>query len=383
MMFDLTDEQRMTRDAARQFAQAELAPIVEELDREHKFAAAAIKKAGELGFMGVFMPEEWGGSGLDVISYALMIEEVSKVDAGTSVALSVNNSLACDPIYKFGSNAQKEQFLRPMAAGVKLGCFCLSEPTTGSDAANQKVTAERRGDKWVLSGTKNFITNGKEADTAIVIAMSDRSQGVKGITAFIVPTDTPGYSVGKDEDKMGIRSSSTTQIHFDNCEVPDEWRLGAVGEGFKVAMSTLEGGRIGIASQAVGIAQGAFEHAIRYAQERQAFNQPIAQFQGLQWMLADMETQIEAARLLILKAAWLKQNKRPFLKEASQAKLWASEAAVEVTRKAVQIHGGYGYIKEYPVERLYRDAKITEIYEGTSEIQRLVISRALLKEYAV
>lgn len=383
MQFELTDEQRMTREAARQFSRDELAEIVERLDREHEFAADAVRKAGELGFMGVYVPEEWGGSGLDYLSYLLMIEEVSKVDPGTSVVLSVNNSLVCDPLVNFATDEQKERFLEPLAQGRQLGCFCLSEPTTGSDAANQKATAERDGDAWVLNGTKNFITNGKEADVAIVFAMSDKSQGVRGITAFIVPTDTPGFQVGKDEDKMGIRSSSTTQMHLEECRLPDSQRLGEVGAGFKVAMKTLEGGRIGIAAQGLGIAQGALDHAMRYVQERRAFDQELSAFQGLQWMLADMDCQTEAARLLTYQAGWRKQQGVPYGKQASQAKLLASEAAVEVTRKAVQLHGGYGYIKEYPVERLYRDAKITEIYEGTSEIQRLVVFRNLLQEHGI
>ncbi|RMF12008.1 MAG: acyl-CoA dehydrogenase, partial [Candidatus Dadabacteria bacterium] len=381
MDLHLTDEQRMTKEAARQFAEQELRPIVRELDKEHRFAADAVRKAGELGFMGVYIPEEWGGAGLDVLAYVQVMEEVSKIDPGTAVVISVNNSLVCDPVLKFGTDEQKETYLKPMASGQKLGCFCLSEPSTGSDAANQKTTAEKKGDRWILNGTKNWISNGREADIALVIAMTDKAQGTRGITAFLVPSDTPGYSVGPPEDKMGIRSSSTTQIHLDNVELDDSHRLGAVGEGFKVAMATLEGGRIGIAAQAVGIGQGAFEEAIRYSQQRHAFNQPIAQFQGLQWMMADMETQIQAARLLTWKAAWLKQSGEPYAKASSQAKLFASEMAVEVTRKAVQIHGGYGYVTEYPVERLYRDAKITEIYEGTSEIQRLVIFRQLLKEY--
>lgn len=381
MDFKLTDEHRMTAEAAKQFAEQELKPIVRELDREHKFATEAVRKAGELGFMGVYMPENYGGAGLDVIAYVGVMEEICKIDPGTGVVVSVNNSLVCDPILKFGSEAQKQTYLKPLASGKKLGCFCLSEPSTGSDAANQKTTAERRGDKWILNGTKNWISNGREADVALVIAMTDKSKGTRGITAFLVPSDTPGYSAGNLEEKMGIRSSSTTQIHLDNVELDDSHRLGEVGQGFKVAMSTLEGGRIGIAAQAVGIAQGAFEEAIRYAQGRKAFNQAISEFQGLQWMMADMETQIQAARLLTLKAAWKKQSGQPFAKESSQAKLFASEVAVEVTRKAVQIHGGYGYVTEYPVERLYRDAKITEIYEGTSEIQRLVIFRSLLSEY--
>lgn len=383
MDWHLTDEQKMTRDAARQFAQTELRPIVEEYDREHKFPDKAIKKAAELGFFGVYIPEKWGGSGLDVMSYVLMMEEISKVDPGCAVILSVNNSLVCDLLNTFGTDAQKERFLRPLASGQRLGCFCLSEPATGSDAANQTTTSVKKGDTWILNGTKNWISNGKEADDAIVFTMSDRSKGVKGITAFLVPADTPGYSVGKIEDKMGIRTSSTTQIHLDNVELSDEYRIGEVGGGFKVAMKTLAGGRIGIGAQALGIAQGAFEEAIRYVQQRKAFNQFLYQFQGLQWMLADMATQIEAARLLVYQAAQLKQQGLKYDKQASMAKLFASEMCVEVTRKAVQLHGGYGYVKEYPVERLYRDAKITEIYEGTSEVQRLVIFRQLLDEFAL
>lgn len=373
----------MTGEAAKDFAQKELKPIIREYDKQHKFAAAAVKKAGELGFMGVYIPETYGGAGLDVISYVQVMEEICKIDPGTGVVISVNNSLVCDPILKFGNEEQKQKYLKPLASGQKLGCFCLSEPSTGSDAANQKTTAEKKGDKWILNGTKNWISNGREADIALVIAMTDKSKGVKGITAFLVPREVKGYSAGHPEDKMGIRTSSTTQIHLDNVELDDSHRLGEVGQGFKIAMSTLEGGRIGIAAQAVGIAQGAFEEAIRYAQTRHAFNQPISEFQGLQWMLADMETDIQAARMLVYKAAWKKQSGQPYGKDSSQAKLFASEVAVEVTRKAVQIHGGYGYVTEYAVERLYRDAKITEIYEGTSEIQRVVISRALLNEYAI
>lgn len=380
MDFRFREEELLAQETARRFAEEVLKPVASRNDEEHRFPEEPLKKAKELGFFGIYIPEEWGGSGLSVLAYALMIEEIAKVCASTAVILSVNNSLVCDPLLHFGTEEQKKRFLIPLARGEMLGCYCLSEPTTGSDAANQKTLAKRRGSHWVLEGTKNFITNGKEADLAIVFAMTDPEKKHKGITAFLVPTHTRGFEIGKLEKKMGIRATSTAQIFLNGVEVPDEYRLGEVGQGFAIAMRTLNGGRIGIAAQAVGIAEGAFNEAFRYVHERVAFEKKLAEFQGIQWTLADMATKIECARLLLYRAAWLKDQKEEFTKAASMAKLVASETAVEVTRKAVQLFGGYGYIQEYPVERMYRDAKITEIYEGTSEIQRLVIFRQLERE---
>jgi butyryl-CoA dehydrogenase len=381
MEFQYTPEQTLARETARRFAEEVLKPQAIENDRLHRFPHSALRKAKELGFYGIYIPPTWGGAGLDCISYVLIIEEISKVCPSTGVILSVNNSLVCDPIYRFGTEEQKREFLIPLARGEYLGCFCLSEPGAGSDAGNLKTTARKVNGDWVLNGTKNFITNGKEAQVALVFAVTDPQKKHRGITAFLVPTDTPGFRVGKEEEKMGIRATSTVQVHLEDVRIPDRYRLGDVSEGFVIAMKTLEGGRIGIASQAVGIAMGAFESALRYAEERKAFGQKISDFQGIQWTFADMITRIECAHLLTLKAAWLKQEGQKYGLYASQAKLFASETAVEVTRKAVQIFGGYGYIAEYPVEHLYRDAKITEIYEGTSEIQRLIIFREICKEY--
>lgn len=383
MHFDLTEEQIMVRDTVRAFAQSQIAPNAAKWDREHIFPREVLRQLGELGFLGMFVPEEYGGSNMDAISYVIVMEEISKACAGTGVVVSVQNSLVNDGLKKFGSKETKQKYLPDLATGRKIGCFMLSEPSTGSDAANQKATAVRDGDFYILNGTKNWITNGKEAETAIVIAMTQPELGTKGISAFVVERDTPGYSVGKVEEKLGINASSTTQIHFDNCRVPVANRLGEEGEGFKVAMTILDGGRIGIAGQALGIAQAAFEAAVTYVQERKAFGQTIANFQGLQWAIADMATEIEAARLLTYRAAYLKQTGQKFSKEAAMAKLVASEMANRVAHKALQLHGGYGYVKEYPAERHFRDAKITEIYEGTSEIQRIVIAASVLKEYAI
>jgi len=381
MDFQLSEEERLAQTTARRFAEEVLRPQAGENDEQHRFPREALERAKELGFFGVFIPPAWGGAGMSVLSYAIIIEEIARVCASTAVILSVNNSLICDPILRFGTDSQKERFLKPLARGEMLGCYCLSEPTAGSDAKNLRTRATRKGKVWILEGTKIFVTNGKEADLAIVFAVTDPEKGHKGITAFLVPTDTPGFEVVKLERKMGIRASSTAQIYLNGVEVPDEYRLGEEGEGFQIAMKTLDGGRIGISAQALGIAQGAFEEAFRYTRERIAFGQKIADFQGVQWMLADMATRIESARLLVYRAAWLKDQGKECTLEASMAKLTASETAVEVTRRAVQLFGGYGYIQDFPVERMYRDAKITEIYEGTSEIQRIVIYRNLKKRF--
>lgn len=379
MNFNLTEEQKMIKEMVRNFAEKEVEPLAQKIDEDEIFPADNVKRMAKLGLLGMMIPQEYGGVGLDVISYVIAIEEIARYCASTAVIMSVNNSLVCDPIYKFGTEGQKKKFLIPLARGEKLGCFCLSEPGTGSDAAAQKTVAVKKGNEWILNGTKNFITNGPQADVAIVFAMSDRTKGYKGISAFIVEKGTHGYSVGKIEKKLGIRGSSTSQIVLEDCIIPAENLLGKEGDGFKVAMSTLDGGRIGIAAQALGIARGAYEDALTYAKQREAFGQPIANFQGLQWMLADMAMKIDAARLLIWRAAMLKQNGERYTKEAAMAKLFASETAMWTVTKAVQIHGGYGYIKEYRVERFFRDAKITEIYEGTNEIQRSVIAREILK----
>ena len=380
MIFELTEEQQMIRDAARDFAQQELKPGVIERDEQQQFPAEQVKKLGELGFLGMMVDPKYNGAGLDAVSYVLVMEELSKIDASTSVVVSVNNSLVCYGLESFGTEEQKEKYLKPLAAGTQIGAFCLSEPEAGSDATSQRTTAEDRGDHYLLNGTKNWITNGSTASTYIVIAQTDREKGHRGINALIVEKGMEGFTVGPKENKMGIRGSDTHSLLFDNVKVPKENRIGDDGFGFKFAMKVLEGGRIGIASQALGIASGAFELARDYAKERQAFGKPIADHQAIQFKLADMATQIEAARLLCLKAAWLKDNAKPYARAAAMAKLFASEVAMKTTVEAVQIHGGYGYVKEYHVERLMRDAKITQIYEGTSEIQRVVISRDLLRD---
>lgn len=380
MDFNLTEEHKMIRDMARQFAQKELLPVAAELDEKSLFPTQHLAKMAELGLMGMMIPEEWGGSGLDTISYVTALEEIAAACASTAVTMSVNNSLYCGPINKFGSEAQKKKHLVSFARGEKLGAYCLSEPGTGSDAANQQTTATLKGGKYILNGTKNFITNGPHAQAMIVFAMTDKAKRHKGISAFIVENSFPGFSVGKIEKKMGIRASSTCSIVLQNCEVPQENLLGTEGQGFGIAMNTLDYGRIGIATQALGISRAAFEAAVKYSSEREAFGKKIRDFQGLQWMFADMATRIDCSRLLIQRAAWMKDCDIPCTGEAAEAKLYASEASNFVTNKAVQIHGGYGYCREYPVERLLRDARITEIYEGTSEIQRLVIARNVLKD---
>lgn len=379
MSFNLTEEQLAVRDAARDFAQKELLPGVIERDEKQEFPKEQIKALGELGFMGMMVDPKYGGSGMDTVSYVLAIEEISKVDASASVCMSVNNSLVCWGLEKFGTEEQKQKYLKPLASGEKIGAFCLSEPEAGSDATSQRTTAEDKGDHYLLNGTKNWITNGNSASIYIVMAQTDPEKKHKGINALIVERDMEGFVVGKKEDKLGIRGSDTHSLMFQDVKVPKENRIGDDGFGFTFAMSTLNGGRIGIASQALGIASGAMELSLKYAQERKAFGVEIAKHQAIQFKLADMATEIEAARLMCLQAAQIKDRGEDFSKEGAMAKLFASEVAMKHTVEAVQIHGGYGYVKEFHVERLMRDAKITQIYEGTSEIQRIVISRALLK----
>jgi butyryl-CoA dehydrogenase len=380
MDFELTDLQRETQRLTRDFAARELIPAARKLDEEHRFPAETVKKMAELSLLGVAVPDEWGGAGLDNVSYALAIEELSRGDASVGVIASVNNSLYCDPLLKFGDEAQKREWLVPFARGEKLGCFGLTEPEAGSDAAAQKTTAVRKGDGYVINGSKNWITNGPVADAIVLFTMTDRAAGHRGITAFIVPTSTPGFNRAPPDRKMGISAALSCSIFFEDMVVPAKNRLGKEGDGFKVAMSTLDGGRIGIAAQAIGIARAAFEEALRYAQDRKTFGQPIANHQAIQFMLADMATEIDAARLLTLKAAAMKDQGVRHSAESAMAKLYASEMASRVANKGLQIHGGQGYSKEFDAERHVRDARITEIYEGTSEIQRIVISSALLKE---
>jgi alkylation response protein AidB-like acyl-CoA dehydrogenase len=379
MNFQLTEEQIAVRQAARDFAQTELLPGVIERDTHQKFPAEQVKKMGELGFMGMMVDTAYNGGGMDTVSYALAIEEISKVDASASVCMSVNNSLVCWGLEKFGTEEQKNKYLKPLAAGKVLGAFCLSEPEAGSDATSQRTTAEDMGDHYLLNGTKNWITNGNSAGVYLVIAQTDAAKKHKGINALIVEREWPGFTVGKKEDKMGIRGSDTHSLMFSDVKVPKSNRIGEEGFGFTFAMSTLNGGRIGIAAQALGIASGAYELALRYAKERKAFGKHLAEHQAIQFKLADMATRIEAARLMIFEAATLKDEGKDFVKAAAMAKLFASDVAQFVTTEAVQIHGGYGYVKEFHVERLMRDAKITQIYEGTSEIQRMVISREILR----
>lgn len=380
MNFQLTEEQLAVQQAARDFAQNDLLPGVIERDTHQKFPTAQIKKMGELGFMGMMVDPKYNGGGMDSISYVLAMEEISKIDASASVCMSVNNSLVCWGLEKFGTEAQKEKYLKKLAAGEVIGAFCLSEPEAGSDATSQRTTAEDKGDYYLLNGTKNWITNGNSASVYLVIAQTDIAKKHKGINALIVEKGMPGFVVGKKEDKMGIRGSDTHSLMFTDVKVPKANRIGEEGFGFTFAMTTLNGGRIGIASQALGIAAGAYELALKYSKERKAFNKQLSEHQAIQFKLADMATKIDAARLLVWKAAYLKDQKKDFVKAAAQAKLFASQIAQEVTTEAVQIHGGYGYVKEYHVERLMRDAKITQIYEGTTEIQKLVISRELLRQ---
>tara|TARA_Y100000994_G_scaffold13301_1_gene10249 strand:+ start:112 stop:1251 length:1140 start_codon:yes stop_codon:yes gene_type:complete len=379
MNFDLTEEHLMIRDAARDFAQNELLSGVIERDEKQEFPTDQVKKMAELGFMGMMVSPEYGGGGMDTISYVLAMEEISKVDASSSVIMSVNNSLVCWGIETYGSQEQKDKYLKRLATGEIIGAFCLSEPEAGSDATSQRTTAIDNGDHYILNGTKNWITNGNSASVYLVIAQTDHALGHKGINAFIVEKETDGVIVGKKEDKLGIRGSDTHSIMFTDVKVPKENRIGENGFGFSFAMKTLSGGRIGIAAQALGIASGAYELSLKYSKERKAFGKEISNHQAIAFKLADMATEIEAARLLCLKAAWLKDNGMNYDKESAMAKVYASETAMKTATEAVQIHGGYGFVKEYHVERLMRDAKITQIYEGTSEIQRIVISRSVLK----
>jgi len=379
MNFELTEEQLAVRDAARDFAQIELLPGVIKRDNNQQYPAEQVKKMGELGFLGMMTDPKYNGGGMDSISYVLALEEISKVDASCSVIMSVNNSLVCWGIEKYGSEAQKQKYLTKLTTGEVIGAFCLSEPEAGSDATKQHTTARDMGDHYLLNGTKNWITNGNTAGMYIVMAQTDALKRHKGINAFIVEREMEGIVVGKKEDKLGIRGSDTHSVMFSDVNIPKENRIGEDGFGFTFAMKTLNGGRIGIASQALGIANGAYELALNYSKERKAFGKPISQHQAIQFKLADMATQIDAARLLCFQAASLKDQGRDFTKQAAIAKLFASQIAMEITVDAVQIHGGYGYVKEYHVERMMRDAKITQIYEGTSEIQRIVISRELLR----
>lgn len=379
MNFDFTEEQLAVQAAARDFAQNELLPGVIERDEHQKFPAEQIKKLGELGFLGMMVDPKYGGSGMDTVSYVLAMEEISKVDASASVVMSVNNSLVCWGLEKYGNEEQKQKYLTRLASGEIIGAFCLSEPEAGSDATSQRTTAEDKGDYYLLNGTKNWITNGSTASVYLVIAQTDVAKGHRGINALIVERDMPGFVVGLKENKLGIRGSDTHSLMFTDVKVPKANRIGEDGFGFKFAMSTLAGGRIGIASQALGIASGAFELALKYSKERKAFGKEISQHQAIQFKLADMATNIDAARLLCLQAADDKDNHRDYGKSGAMAKLFASKVAMDTTVEAVQIHGGYGFVKEYHVERLMRDAKITQIYEGTSEIQKIVISRELLK----
>jgi alkylation response protein AidB-like acyl-CoA dehydrogenase len=379
MHFELSEEQLMIQQAARDFAQQELKPGVIERDEHQKFPAEQVKKLGELGFLGMMVSEKYNGSGLDAISYVLVMEELSKIDASASVVVSVNNSLVCYGLEAYANEEQKEKYLKPLAAGEKIGAFCLSEPEAGSDATSQRTTAEDKGGYYLLNGTKNWITNGGTASTYLVIAQTHPELRHKGINAFIVEKGMEGFTIGPKENKLGIRGSDTHSLMFNDVKVPKENRIGEDGFGFKFAMKTLEGGRIGIAAQALGIAQGAFELATQYAKERKSFGKPISEHQAIAFKLADMATQIEAARLLVYKAAWLKDQGLPYTQAGSMAKLFASKVAMDVTIEAVQVHGGYGFVKEYHVERLMRDAKITQIYEGTSEIQKMVISREVIR----
>lgn len=379
MNFDLTEEQISIRDAARDFAENEIAPSSVERDLNAEFPKDIVAKLGELGFMGMMVSPDWGGSGMDTVSYVLAIEEISKHDASVGVIMSVNNSLVCYGLEKWGSEFLKEKYLKPLASGKKLGAFCLSEPEAGSDATHQRTEAVRSGDHFILNGMKNWITNGVNADVYFLQAMTDKSKGYKGISTFIIDKNTEGLEIGKKEDKLGIRSSDTCTLGLTDVKVPAENILGQEGIGFKIAMQTLNGGRIGVAAQALGIAQASFEAAVKYSKQRKAFDSPISNLQAIQFKLADMAVHIEAARLVVLNAAKNKDEGKSYVKEASMGKLLASQAAVNCALEAIQIHGGYGYVREYLVERFLRDSKITQIYEGTSEIQKIVISRELLK----
>ncbi|HHT9124245.1 MAG TPA: acyl-CoA dehydrogenase [Candidatus Brocadiia bacterium] len=380
MDFSLTEEQRLLKETVRDFAQTEIKPFALKWDKTGEFPSNVLKKAAQLGLMGIFIPTEYGGSGMDTVAYVLALEEICKADAGVGVIVSVNNSLVCDPIFHFGTEEQKKRYLIPLAKGEMLGCFALTESGAGSDPAGMATQAIKENDCYVLNGTKLFATNGAHAQVTITFAVTDKGSGSKGISAFIVERGMPGFSVTKEEDKMGIRSSDTAELVFENCRILKENLLGKEGDGLKIALATLDGGRIGIATQAIGIAQACLEESIKYSKERTQFGEPIANFQAIRWMLSDMSTEIEAARMLTFKAAYLKDKGVRYSREASEAKLYASEMANRVAYKAVQVFGGYGYIKDYPVEKYYRDVRVTTLYEGTSEIQRLVIARELLKD---
>jgi butyryl-CoA dehydrogenase len=379
---ELTEEQKLLQRTVREFAEAEVKPLAAEIDETGQFPRETLRKAAELGLTGISVSEEWGGAGMDHMSYSIVMEEIARVCASTSVILSVQNSLYCGTLEKFGTDEQKKRFLIPFARGERIGCYALTEPQAGSNAAALATKAVRKGDRYVVNGTKAWITNGGVADAGVIYVNTQPEKGEKGITALVVEKDTPGFSVGKEEKKLGIHATACVELSFVDCEVPAANRIGNEGDGYKIALTTLDGGRIGIASQATGIAQGAFEAALAYAKERQAFGHPIAEFQAIQFMLADMATEIDAARLLARRAAWKQDTGQRFSMEAAIAKLFASEMATRVTHKAIQIHGGNGYSREYPVERAYRDARITEIYEGTSEIQRLVIAGWVLKSFS-
>jgi len=379
MNFNLTREQEMVRSVMKEFTEKEVKPIAAEIDVTERFPSETVKKMAKYNMLGIPFPVEYGGSGGDEMTYAITVEELSKACATTGVIVSAHTSLGCWPIYKYGTEEQKQKYLIPLAKGEHLGAFGLTEPNAGTDAAGQQTIAVLDGDHYILNGSKIFITNGGQADTYIIFAMTDKSKGTRGISTFIVEKDYEGFSIGKVEEKLGIRASSTTELIFQNCKVPKENLIGKEGEGFKIAMTTLDGGRIGIAAQALGIAAGALDETVQYLKERQQFGRPLAKFQGLQWMVADMATEIDAARLLVYRAAYNKANNLPYGKEAAMAKLFASECAMDVTTKCVQLFGGYGYTKDYPIERMMRDAKITEIYEGTSQVQQMVIAAAVLK----
>ena len=378
MDFNLNEEHKMSKKVYKEFAEKEVEPIAAEIDESCEFPAENVKKMQKADMMGIPFPQEYGGAGSDTLNYVLAVEELSRACATHGVILSAHTSLGAHPIYKYGNEKQKEKYLKPLANGKKIGAFGLTEPDAGTDASAQKTTAKLDGDEYVLNGNKIFITNAGVADIFIVMAMTDKSKGTRGISAFIVEKDTPGFTLGKKEDKMGINASDTRELIFQDCRIPKENILGKEGMGFKIAMATLDGGRIGIAAQALGIAQRALDETVQYVQEREQFGRPIGKFQGLQWEIAEMATKVEAARNLVYKAAKTKDSGESFSKEAAMAKYYASEVASEVANKAVQLHGGYGYIKEYPVERLMRDAKITEIYEGTTEVQKMVIAGSLL-----
>jgi butyryl-CoA dehydrogenase len=378
MDFELTEEQQLVKELAAAFAEKEVKAVAGRMDRDAVYPDELVRRLGAMGFMGMCVPQEFGGAGMDFVAYIVAMEAISKAWASLSVIMSVHNSLVCAPILRFGSAAQKEKYLALLASGEKLGCYALTEPAAGSDAGSIQTRARRVGDHYVLNGNKIFVTNGSRADLAVVYAVTDPTKGKKGISAFVVEKNTPGFSVGRLEDKLGLRSSDTASILFEDCHIGRENLLGEEGDGFRIALATLDGGRIGIAAQALGIAQGCLEESLGHAKQRQQFGRPIADFQAIQWMLADMAAEIDAARLMIYRAAWLAQQGRSVTQAAAMAKLFASEAANRIAYKAVQIFGGYGYTKEFPVERYYRDARITTLYEGTSEIQRLVIARGLL-----